>query len=74
MVTMQVPVPEQAPPVQPAKEEPAAGAAVKVLDRAGSTDCEQVAPQLMRAGLPVPVTVPRTRAALRHGQRHGQQS
>jgi hypothetical protein len=52
-VTVQVPVPEQAP-LQPAKEEPAAGVAVRVVPCV--TDCEQVVPQLMPAG--VLVTVP----------------
>jgi hypothetical protein len=56
-VTAQVPVPEQAP-LQPAKDEPAAGAAVKVRGVPGSTDCEQVAPQLIPAGLLVTVPEP----------------
>src|SRR6185436_8235767 len=59
-VTAQVPVPEHAP-LQPAKEEPAAGVAVRVIPVPGVTDCEQVAPQLIPAGLlltaPVPVPV-----------------
>ena len=48
-VTEQVLVPEHAP-VQPAKVEPAAGAAVRVTAVPGVTDCEQVVPQLMPAG------------------------
>ena len=56
-VTVQVPVPEQAP-LQPAKDEPAAGVAVRVTAVPGVTDCEQVAPQLMPAGLLVTVPVP----------------
>ena len=54
-VTAQVPVPEQAP-LQPAKLEPAAAAALSVTAVPAGTDCEQVAPQEMPAG--VPVTVP----------------
>jgi hypothetical protein len=57
MVTAQVPVPEQAP-LQPAKVEPAAGAAVSVTAVPGPKDCEQVAPQLMPAGLLVTVPEP----------------
>jgi len=57
-VTVQVPVPEQAPPVQPAKDEPAAAVAVKVRTVPGDTDSEQVAPQLMPAGLLVTVPEP----------------
>ena len=49
-VTAQVPVPEQAP-LQPAKEEPGAGVAVRVMAVPGVTDCEHVAPQLIPAGL-----------------------
>ena len=40
-VTAQLPVPEQAPPLQPAKVEPAAGAAVRVTAVPGVNDCEQ---------------------------------
>jgi hypothetical protein len=56
-VTAHVPVPEQAP-LQPAKEEPAAGVAVRVMAVPGVTDCEQAVPQLMPAGLPVTVPEP----------------
>ncbi len=50
-------MPEQAP-LHPAKVEPAAGVAVKVIAVPGVTDCEQVAPQLMPAGLLVTVPEP----------------
>ena len=56
-VTAQVPVPEQAP-LQPAKDEPAAGVAVRVMAVPGVTDCEQAVPQLMPAGLLVTVPEP----------------
>jgi hypothetical protein len=59
-VRVQDPVPAQAP-FQPRKEEPLAGSAVRVNTVPGVTDCEQTAPQLMPAGVPVtvlPVTVP----------------
>jgi hypothetical protein len=56
-VRAQVPVPEQAP-LQPAKEEPAAGAAVRVIGVPEGKDCEQVAPQLMPAGLLLTVPAP----------------
>ena len=53
-VTVQVPVPEHAP-LQLANVEPPAGVAVRVSAVPVVTDCEQVAPQLMPAGV---VTVP----------------
>jgi hypothetical protein len=56
-VTAHVPVPEQAP-LQPAKDEPAAGVAVRVMAVPGVTDCEQAVPQLMPAGLLVTVPEP----------------
>ena len=56
-VTAQVPVPEQAP-LQPAKDEPAAGVAVRAMAVPGVTDCEQAVPQLMPAGLLVTVPEP----------------
>ena len=56
-VTAHVPVPEHAP-LQPAKVEPAAGAAVRVTAVAGVKDCEQLAPQLIPAGVLVTVPVP----------------
>ena len=54
-VTAQVPVPEHAP-LQPAKMEPASAAALSVTAVPAASDCEQVAPQAMPAG--VLVTVP----------------
>ena len=56
-VTTQLPVPEQAP-LQPAKADPVAGVAVRVSVVPAVTDCEQVVPQLILAGVPVSVTVP----------------
>jgi hypothetical protein len=58
-VTAQLAVPEQAP-LQPAKVEPAAGAAVSVSWDPGVTDSLQSAPQEMPAGelVTVPVPVP----------------
>ena len=58
-VTTQVPVPEQPPPLQPVKVEPAAGVAVSVTVVPLAKVEEQVAPQVMPAGEletePVPV-------------------
>src|SRR5207245_3234610 len=56
----QAPVPEQAPPVQPVKVEPAAGAAVSVTAVPLVKLAEQVAPQVMPAGelVMVPLPVP----------------
>jgi hypothetical protein len=62
MVKLQVPVPEQAPD-QPAKTEPAAGVAVRVIRVLVLKLAEQVAPQLIPAGAlltepePVPARV-----------------
>jgi hypothetical protein len=56
-VTAHVPVPEHAP-LQPAKVEPAAGAAVRVTAVPGVKDCAQLAPQLIPAGVLVTVPVP----------------
>ena len=62
-VTMQVPVPEQPPPLQPVKVEPAAGVAVKVTAVPTVNEAEQAAPQeipegaLLTVPLPVPVLV-----------------
>ena len=50
IVTMQVPVPEQPPPLQPVKVEPAAGVAVRVTTVPSVKDAAQVAPQLIPAG------------------------
>ena len=57
-VTVQVPVPEQPPPLQPVKVEPAAGAAVKVTAVPLANAAEHVAPQEMPAGALVTVPVP----------------
>jgi hypothetical protein len=60
MVTAQVPVPVQPPPLQPVKVDPAAGVAVKVTAVPLAKAAEQVAPQEMPAGAleTVPVPVP----------------
>jgi len=57
-VTVQAPVPEQPPPLQPLKLEPAAGAAVKVTAVPLEYAAAQVAPQEMPAGLLVTVPIP----------------
>src|SRR2546422_6784133 len=57
-VTEQVPVPEQPPPLQPVKVEPAAGAAVKVTAVPLADAAAHVAPQEMPAGPPVSGPVP----------------
>jgi hypothetical protein len=59
MVTWHAPVPVQAP-LQPAKVEPDAGAAVRLTTVPELNDAEQVEPQLMPAGelVTVPVPVP----------------
>src|SRR5207253_1191692 len=62
-VSGQAPVPEQRPPLQPVKVEPAAGVAVRVMVVPLAKLAEQVAPQLIPAGelvtvpLPVPAVV-----------------
>src|SRR4029453_3900304 len=58
-VTLQVPVPEQPPPLQPMKVEPAAGAAVKVTVVPLVNAAAHVVPQEMPAGglLTVPAPV-----------------
>src|SRR5438093_355575 len=58
IVTVQVPVPEQPPPLQPEKVEPAAGAAVKVTEVPLAYVAAQVAPQAMPAGALVTVPLP----------------
>src|SRR6267142_2525624 len=58
MVTVQVPVPVQPPPLQPVKVEPATGAAVRVTIVPIENEAEQVAPQEMPAGLLVTVPPP----------------
>jgi len=57
-VTVQVPVPEQPPPLQPEKVEPAAGAAVKVTAVPLANAAAQVGPQEMPAGALVTVPMP----------------
>ena len=57
-VTMQVPVPEQPPPLQPVKVEPAVGVAVKVTALPLANGAEHVAPQEMPTGLLVTVPLP----------------
>ena len=59
-VTVQVPVPEQPPPAQPEKVEPAAGAAVSVTAVPLVKLAAQVAPQVIPAGelVTVPLPVP----------------
>jgi len=59
-VTVQVPVPEQPPPLQPVKVEPAAGVAVSVTAVPLAKLTEQVAPQLIPTGelVTVPLPVP----------------
>ena len=57
-VTVQVPVPEQPPPLQPVKVEPAVGVAVKVTAVPLANAEEHVAPQEIPAGLLVTVPVP----------------
>jgi len=56
-VTVQAPLPEQAPP-QLTNDEPAAAAAFKATEVPASNWCEQVAPQLMPAGVEVTVPLP----------------
>ena len=56
-VTVQAPLPEQAPP-QLTNDEPAAAAAFKATDVPVSNWFEQVAPQLMPAGVEVTVPFP----------------
>ena len=58
IVTVQVAVPEQPPPLQPVKVEPATGAAVKVTEVPLANAAAQVAPQEMPAGALVTVPLP----------------
>ena len=55
---VQAPVPLHPPPLQPAKDEPAAAAAVSTRLVPGVNEPAQVAPQLMPAGAEVTVPVP----------------
>src|SRR5207245_967221 len=56
--TLQAPVPEQPPPLQPVNVAPPAGLAVNVTTVPLSYEAEQVAPQSIPAGLEVTVPVP----------------
>jgi hypothetical protein len=58
IVTVHVPFPEQPLPLQPAKVEPVAALAVSVTELPFAKPAEQVAPQLIPAGLDVTVPVP----------------
>src|SRR5436853_1122399 len=57
-VTVQVAVPEQPPPLQPEKVEPATGAAVKVTEVPLANAAAQVAPHATPAGALVTVPLP----------------
>src|SRR5205823_13880690 len=57
-VTVQAPVPEHPPPLQPVKVEPAAAVAVSVTAVPLVKLAEQVAPQVMPAGVLVAVPLP----------------
>ena len=57
-VTVQVPAPEQPPPLQPEKVDPAAGVAVKVTALPLANAAEHVAPHEMPTGLLVTVPLP----------------
>src|SRR5207249_2757507 len=57
-VTVQAPVPEQLPPLQPVKVEPAAGVAVSVTAVPLAKLAVHVAPQVMPAGALVTVPLP----------------
>src|SRR5437762_2878012 len=58
IVTVHVPVPEQLPPLQPVKSDPAAAVAVNVTTVPLLNDDEQVAPQLIPAGVETIVPMP----------------
>ena len=57
-VTVQVPVPEQPPPLQPLNVDPAAGVAVKVTTVPLAYAAMQVAPHEIPEGLLVTVPIP----------------
>ncbi|PYN89531.1 MAG: hypothetical protein DMD87_05330 [Candidatus Rokuibacteriota bacterium] len=56
--TVHVPLPEQPPPLQPMKREPAAGSAVSVTAVPLGNDATHVGPQVMPAGALVTVPLP----------------
>jgi len=58
MVTTHAPVPEHPAPLQPVKVDPPPGAAVRVTTVPLLYEAEQVAPQLIPAGLDVTVPLP----------------
>ena len=58
IVTVQVPVPEQPPPLQPVKLDPVAGVAVNVTAAPPGKAAEQVAPHAIPAGVLVTVPLP----------------
>src|SRR5580765_6700546 len=58
IVTVHVPLPVQPLPLQPEKAEPVAALAVSVTELPFANGAEQVAPQLIPAGLDVTVPVP----------------
>jgi hypothetical protein len=58
IVTVQVPLPVQPPPLHPVKVEPGAAAAVRVTAVPSANEAEQVAPHEMPAGLLVTVPLP----------------
>ena len=58
MLTVQVPVPEQPPPLQPPKVDGEVGIAVRVTEVLYAKAYEQVAPQLMPTGRLVTVPLP----------------
>jgi hypothetical protein len=55
---VQLPVPEQPPPIQPAKVEPTAGTAVRSTGMVESKAATQVVPQLIPEGVLVTVPLP----------------
>jgi len=57
-VTVQVPVPEQPPPLQPEKVDPAAGVAVKVIAAPLANDAAHVVPHEIPVGLLLTVPLP----------------
>lgn len=58
MVTVQLPVPLQPPPLQPAKTDPLDGVVVRVTEVPLLNDAEQVLPQMIPSGVLVTVPLP----------------